>query len=234
VTKVEEVKDGIKAHFEGEADIKDATYEKILVAVGRKPNTGNIGLEKAGVEIERGFITTDQQRRTTVPHLFAIGDCAGEPMLAHKAAHEGKLVVEVLTENKDAVWDTRAMPAVVFTDPEIAWCGLTETEAKKQNREVKIGTFRWGFSGRASTIGRNDGLTKLIVDAKTDQILGVGLVGAGAGELIAEGVVAIETGSSAMDLVMCVHPHPTLSETLGEAAETLHGLSSHVFVPKKK
>lgn len=234
VTKVEEVKDGIKAHFEGEADIKDAVYEKVLVAVGRKPNTANCGLDEAGVEVERGFIKTDNQRRTNVPHLFAIGDAAGEPMLAHKAAHEGKLAVEVITGESAAVWDPRAVPAVVFTDPEIAWCGLTETEAKKQNREVKIGVFRWGFSGRATTVGRNDGLTKVITDPATDQILGVGVVGAGAGELISEAVVAMEMGATALDLAMCIHPHPTLSETMSEAAETLHGLSSHIFVPKKK
>ncbi len=234
VAKIEEVKDGIKAHFEGDADIKDATYEKVLVAVGRKPNTSNCGLDKIGVTMERGFIKTDAQRRTNVPHIFAIGDCAGEPMLAHKASHEGKLAVEVITGEEGAAWDPRAMPAVVFTDPEIAWCGLTETDAKKQNRDVKIGVFRWGFSGRASTIGRNDGLTKVIVDPTTDQILGVGIVGVGAGDLISEAVVAIEMGATAKDLAMCIHPHPTLSETIGEAAETLHGLSSHVIVPKKK
>jgi dihydrolipoamide dehydrogenase len=234
VAKVEEVKDGIKAHLEGEAPVKDAVFEKVLVAVGRRPNTANCGLDKAGVELERGFIKTDQQRRTNVKHLFAIGDAAGEPMLAHKAAHEGKLAVEVITGEKEAIWDPRAIPAVVFTDPEIAWAGLTETEAKKQNREVRIGLFRWGFSGRATTVGRNDGLTKVLVDPQSDQILGVGLVGAGAGELIAEAVVAIEMGATAKDLAMCIHAHPTLSETISEAAETLHGLSSHIFVPKKK
>jgi dihydrolipoamide dehydrogenase len=234
VTKVEEVKDAIKVQFEGEADVKDGAFEKILVAVGRRPNTANIGLDKAGVELERGFIKTDMQRRTNVPHLFAIGDAAGEPMLAHKATHEGKLAVEVLTGEQAAVWDPRAIPAVVFTDPEIAWCGLTETEAKKQGREVKIGTFRWGFSGRAATVGRSDGLSKVLVDPATDLILGVGVVGPGAGELIAEGVVAIEMGATAKDLSMCIHPHPTLTETISEAAETLHGLSSHIFMPKKK
>jgi dihydrolipoamide dehydrogenase len=234
VTKVEEVKDAIKAHFEGEADVKEGSYEKILVAVGRRPNTANLGLDKAGVKLERGFIKTDLQRRTNVPNLFAIGDAAGEPMLAHKAAHEGKLAVEVMTGEEAAIWDPRAIPAVVFTDPEIAWCGLTETEAKKQGREVKIGVFRWGFSGRAATVGRHDGLSKVLVDPATDVILGVGVVGAGAGELIAEGVVAVEMGATAKDLSMCIHPHPTLTETISEAAETLHGLSSHIFMPKKK
>jgi dihydrolipoamide dehydrogenase len=234
VTKVEETKDGIKTYFEGEADVKEAVYEKVLVAVGRRPNTANIGLDKAGVEVERGFIKTDSQRRTNMPNLFAIGDAAGEPMLAHKASREGKLAVEVMTSEPTAIWDPRAIPAVVFTDPEIAWCGLTETDAKKQNREVKVGVFRWGFSGRASTLGRNDGLSKVIVDPKTDQILGVGLVGDGAGELISEAVAAIEMGATSLDLAMTIHPHPTLSETIMEAAETLHGLSSHIFVPKKK
>jgi dihydrolipoamide dehydrogenase len=233
VTKVEEARDGIKAHFEG-ADIKDATYEKVLVAVGRRPNTANIGLDKVGVEVERGFIKVDKQRRTNVPNIYAIGDAAGEPMLAHKASHEGKLAVEVISGEKGVEWDPRAIPAVVFTDPEIAWCGLTEADAKKQNREVKVGTFRWGFSGRATTLGRNDGLTKVIVDAASDQVLGVGIVGVGAGELISEAVVAVEMGATAKDLAMCIHPHPTLSETLMEAAETLHGLSSHIYMPKKK
>ncbi len=234
VTKVEEVKDGIKVAFEGEAEVKEATYEKILVAVGRRPNTANVGLEKVGIAVERGFITTDAQRRTNVPHIFAIGDAAGEPMLAHKASHEGKLAVEVIAGEHAAVWDPRAIPAVVFTDPEIAWCGLSENDAKKQGREVKVGVFRWGFSGRASTLGRNDGLTKVITDPATDQVLGIGLVGAGAGELIAEGVVAIEMGASAKDLAMCIHPHPTLTETVMEAAEVLHGISTHVYTPKKK
>ena len=234
VVKVDEGKGGIEAHFEGEADVKKANYEKVLVAVGRKPNTANAGLDKIGVELERGFIKTDAQRRTKASHIFAIGDCAGEPMLAHKAAHEGKLAVEVITGEKGAAWDPLAMPAVVFTDPEIAWCGLSETDAKKQNRNVKIAVFRWGFSGRASTLGRNDGLTKMLVDPATDQVLGVGVVGVGAGELISEAVVAIEMGATAKDVAMCIHPHPTLSETIGEAAETLHGLSSHLAAPKKK
>lgn len=234
VVKVAEADNGIVAHFEGEASVKQATFEKVLVAVGRRPNTAGLGLEGIGVAVERGFVKTDGQRRTALPHLFAIGDCAGEPMLAHKASHEGKLAVEVLTGEKGAAWDVRAMPAVVFTDPEIAWCGLTETEAKKQNRPIRTGVFRWGFSGRASTLGRNDGLTKVLVDPATDQVLGVGVVGVGAGELIAEAVVAIEMGATAKDLAMCIHPHPTLSETIGESAEVLHGLSSHVMQPKKK
>jgi dihydrolipoamide dehydrogenase len=233
VTKVEEVKEGLRAHFEGQ-DTKDAVFEKILVAVGRKPNSADLGLDKAGVEVDaKGFIRTDAQRRTRAGHIFAVGDVAGEPMLAHKAAHEGKLAVEVLS-GEPAVWEPRAIPAVVFTDPEIAWCGLTQAEADKQGVELKVSKFRWAASGRAATLGRSDGITKLLVDAASDRILGVGLAGPGAGELIAEGVVLVEMGATARDLALCIHPHPTLTETISEAAEVLHGLSSHIFVQKKK
>ncbi len=234
VTKVEEVKDGLRVTFEGQAPDKTMTFEKILVAVGRRPSSANLGLDKAGVEVDaKGFIKTDAQRRTAAGHIFAIGDVAGEPMLAHKASHEGKLAVEVLS-GEPAIWEPRAIPAVVFTDPEIAWCGLTQTEAEKQGIKLKVGRFRWASSGRAATLGRSDGVTKLLVDAQTDRILGVGLAGPGAGELIAEGVVAIEMGATARDLALCIHPHPTLSETVSEAAELLHGLSSHIFVQKPK
>jgi dihydrolipoamide dehydrogenase len=234
VTKVEEVKDGIRVQFEGEAAEKEAVFEKILVAVGRRPNSANLGLDKAGVEVDaKGFIPTDPQRRTNVGHIFAIGDVAGEPMLAHKATHEGKLAVEVLS-GEPAVWEPRAIPAVVFTDPEIAWCGLTQAEADKQGIQLKVGRFRWASSGRAATLGRSDGITKLIVDAASDRILGVGLAGPGAGELIAEGVIAIEMGATARELAMSIHPHPTLTETVSEAAELLHGLSSHIYVQKRK
>jgi dihydrolipoamide dehydrogenase len=234
VAKVEEFKNGIRAVFEGEPAQKEAVFDKVLVSVGRRPSSANLGLDKAGVALDnKGFIKVNEQRRSSVPHIFAIGDVAGEPMLAHKASHEGKLAVQVIA-GEPAVWDARAIPAVVFTDPEIAWCGLTTTEAEKQNREVKVGKFRWASSGRAATLGRSDGLTKVITDPKTDRVLGVGLVGPGAGELIAEGVVAVEMGATAHDLALCIHPHPTLTETIAEAAETLHGLSSHIFVQRKK
>jgi dihydrolipoamide dehydrogenase len=234
VTKIEEVKDGIRVSFEGQAPEKEATFDKILVAVGRRPSSTQLGLDKAGVEVDaKGFIKTDAQRRTSAEHIFAIGDVAGEPMLAHKAAHEGKLAVEVLS-GAAAQWEPRAIPAVVFTDPEIAWCGLTQAEAERQGLHLKIGKFRWAASGRAATLGRSDGLTKVIVDAASDRLLGVGLAGPGAGELIAEAVVAIEMGATARDLALCIHPHPTLSETMSEAAEMLHGLSSHIFVQKRK
>jgi dihydrolipoamide dehydrogenase len=234
VAKVEEAKGGIRAALEGEGAPKDGVFEKVLVSVGRRPNSANLGLDKAGVAVDgRGFIRVNEQRRTTAAHIFAIGDVAGEPMLAHKATHEGKLAVQALA-GEPVEWDPRAIPAVVFTDPEIAWCGLTTSEAEKQDREVKVGKFRWAASGRAATLGRSDGLTKVITDPKTDRILGLGLVGPGAGELIAEGVVAVEMGATARDLALCIHPHPTLSETISEAAETLHGLSSHIFVARKK
>lgn len=234
VTRVAETGKGIAVTFEGEAPTKEATFDKVLVSVGRRPNSAGIGLEKAGVELDqKGFVKIDEQRRTNVPHIFAIGDIAGEPMLAHKAAHEGKLAVEVLA-GQNVVWDKRCIPAVVFTDPEIAWAGLTETEAKKQNLDVKIGKFPWGSSGRATTLGRSDGLTKVIIEPKSDRILGIGLAGPGAGELIAEGVVLIEMGATAKDLALSVHPHPTLTETISEAAESLHGLSSHLYTGKKK
>jgi dihydrolipoamide dehydrogenase len=230
VSKLEEVSKGIRATLEG-AEITEpqVTYERVLVAVGRRPNSGNLGLDKAGVALdEKGFIKVDEHRRTNVPHLYAIGDVAGEPMLAHKAMHEGKVAVEVIC-GEPAVWEPRCIPAVVFTDPEIAWAGLMENEAKQQQREVKVARFHWGASGRALTLGRTDGVTKLVVDPESDRLLGVGLAGPGAGELIAEGVVAIEMAATARDLALSIHPHPTLTETIGEAAESLHGLATHLY-----
>jgi dihydrolipoamide dehydrogenase len=234
VVKIAEVKDGIRATLEGEEITeKEAVFERVLVAVGRKPNSKDLGLEAAGVALdERGFVKVDDKRRTNVANIFAIGDVAGEPMLAHKASHEGKLAVEVIA-GEPAAWDVRAIPAVVFTDPEIAWCGLTETEARKQKREVQVARVHWLASGRATTLGRSDGITKLIVDPESDRLLGVGLAGPGAGELIAEAVVAIEMGATARDLAMCIHPHPTLTETLMEAAESLHGLATHIYKVRK-
>lgn len=234
VAKIEETKGGVRATLEG-AEISEpqATFDRVLVSVGRKPNSRDLGLENTAVKIDdKGFVTVDERRRTTDENIWAIGDVAGEPMLAHKAAHEGRVAVEVIA-GEPALWDPRAIPAVVFTDPEIAWCGLTETEARKQQREVNVGRFPWGASGRAATLGRADGLTKLLVDPESDRVLGVGLVGPGAGELIAEAVVAMEMGATGRDLAMCIHPHPTLSETMMEAAETLHGSATHMFKPRK-
>ncbi|HYV38290.1 MAG TPA: dihydrolipoyl dehydrogenase [Gemmataceae bacterium] len=236
VTKLEEVSNGIRVLMDGQ-DMNEppTTYERVLVAVGRRPNSLNLGLEKIGVQYDSKskFITVDEHRRTSVPHIYAIGDVAGEPMLAHKATHEGKLAVQVIL-GEAAVWDPRCIPAVVFTDPEIAWAGLMENEAKRLKREVSVARFSWAASGRAMTLGRTDGITKLIVDPETDRLLGVGLCGPGAGELIAEGVVAIEMGATSRDVALSIHPHPTLTETISEAAETLHGLSSHIYKVRRQ
>lgn len=234
VVKLEETPKGIRATLEGEevAD-KQPIFERVLVAVGRRPSSRDIGLDKAGVEIdEKGFIKVDERRRTTAERIYAIGDVAGEPMLAHKATYEGKVAVEVIA-GEPAVYDARAVPAVVFTDPEVAWCGLTETEAKRDNREIKRVRFPWAGSGRAMTLDRTEGLTKLIVDPQTDRVLGVGIVGAGAGEMIAEAMLAIEMAATGRDLAMTMHAHPTLSETIMEAAESLYGLAVHQMPAKK-
>ncbi|HVS39032.1 MAG TPA: dihydrolipoyl dehydrogenase [Gemmataceae bacterium] len=233
VAKLEETPKGIKAVLEG-ADVKEKEplFDRVLTAVGRKPNSRDLGLDKAGVAVdEKGFIKVDEKRRTTAERIYAIGDVAGEPMLAHKATFEGKVAVEVIT-GEPAVYDARAVPAVVFTDPEVAYCGLTETEAKKQNREVKIVKFPWIGSGRAMTLGRTEGLTKLILDPETDRLLGVGVVGVEAGEMIAEAMLGIEMAASARDLALTMHAHPTLSESYMEAAESLYGLAPHML-PKK-
>jgi dihydrolipoamide dehydrogenase len=234
VAKLEETPQGIRATLEGEGVVdKQPVFERVLVAVGRRPNSRDIGLDKAGVAIdERGFIQVDERRRTTAERIYAIGDVAGEPMLAHKATYEGKIAVEVIA-GEPAVYDARAVPAVVFTDPEVAWCGLTETEAQRTNREIKRVRFPWAGSGRAMTLDRTEGLTKLIVDPETDRVLGVGLVGAGAGEMIAEAMLAIEMAASARDLAMTMHAHPTLSETIMEAAESLYGLGVHQMPAKR-
>ena len=202
-------------------------FDKVLVAVGRRPNSANLGLDAAGVASDkRGFITVDHQRRTSASHIFAIGDVAGEPMLAHKATYEANVAAASIA-GQAATFDTQAIPAVVFTDPEIAWCGLTETEARESGRPHSVTTFPWAASGRATTLGRNDGLTKLILESTTERVLGVGITGRGAGELIAEGVLAVEMGARADDLRLSIHPHPTTSETLMEAAEVFFNTSPH-------
>jgi dihydrolipoamide dehydrogenase len=233
VARLEERADGILVAVEG-AETREQVFEAVLVAVGRTPNSELPGLERTKVERDaRGFIRVDAQRRTAEPSLFAIGDVAGEPMLAHKAAHEGRLAVEAAL-GRNVAWEPRAIPAVVFTDPEVAWCGLTETEAAATGRKVAVARFPWGASGRAATLDRTDGLTKLVIDPDTERIVGVGLVGPGAGELIAEGVVAVEMGALASDLKLAIHPHPTLSETLMEAAEVFFGQSTHYATKKKR
>jgi dihydrolipoamide dehydrogenase len=224
---------GIRVAFEGKADSGEQTYDRVLVSVGRRPNSKIPGLERTHVQVDqRGFIMVDEQRRTHEASIFAIGDVVGEPMLAHKASHEARVAVEVMA-GENVAFAPRAIPAVVFTDPELAWAGLTETQAAKEQRDVTIAKFPWAASGRAITLDRTDGLTKLVVEAETERILGVGLVGPGAGELIAEGVLAIEMGANVTDLKLSIHPHPTLTETLMESAEVFFGQATHVYRPKR-
>src|SRR5271157_25550 len=238
VTEMKDAQDGVHVRLDGPGITQseqeaEQVFEKVLVAVGRKPNSNIPGLEKTKVEIDaQGFIKVNPQRRTAEPTLYAIGDVAGQPMLAHKASHEGRTAVEAIAGHKVA-FEPRAIPAVVFTDPEIAWCGLTEDEAKKANRAVTVARFPWGASGRAITLDRPDGVTKLLIDPQTERVLGVGIVGSGAGELIAEGVLAVEMAALASDVALSIHPHPTLSETVMESAEVFFGTSTHVYRPKR-
>jgi len=234
VKSLKEESAGIRAAFDG-ADVKERekVFDKVLVSVGRKPNSEIPGLEKTLVQVSpKGFIEVNQQLQTADPAVYAIGDVVGEPMLAHKAMHEGRTAVEAIAGHKVA-FEPQAIPAVVFTDPEIAWAGLTETQAKEAGREIAVAKFPWGASGRAITLDRPEGMTKLILDPKTERVLGVGIVGAGAGELIAEGVLAIEMAALAGDLELTIHPHPTLSETVMEAAEVFFGTSTDVYRPKR-
>ncbi|HEV3141661.1 MAG TPA: FAD-dependent oxidoreductase, partial [Vicinamibacterales bacterium] len=224
---------GIGVTLEGSAAEKNQLFDRVLVAVGRRPNSAIPGLEKTHVQVDqRGFIMVDEQRRTHESSIFAIGDVVGEPMLAHKASHEARVAVEVMA-GENVAFAPRAIPAVVFTDPEVAWAGLTEAQAIKDNRDVTIARFPWAASGRAITLDRTDGLTKLVLDPESERVLGVGLVGPGAGELIAEGVLAIEMGANATDLKLSIHPHPTLTETVMESAEVFFGQATHVYRPKK-
>jgi dihydrolipoamide dehydrogenase len=230
-TKVVEIKDtgsSVKVKFEGiDVTESEAEFDKVLVSVGRRPNSDNLGLENTRIQLDpKGFIVIDKQRRTAESAIFAIGDVAGDPMLAHKASHEGRVAVEAI-HGLPVVFDPRAIPAVVFTDPELAWCGLTEAQAKQEGRNVKVVSFPWAASGRATTLGRNDGLTKLILDPHSEQVLGAGIVGVGAGEMIAEGTLAVEMAARASDLKMTIHAHPTLSETVMEAAEVFFGHATH-------
>lgn len=234
VTKAVEEGDELKVTFEKEdGSTFEESFDKILVSVGRRPNTENIGLENTKIEMDGPFVKTDLQCRTTEPSIFAIGDVAGQPMLAHKASHEGRTAVEVIAGHK-VTFEPYAIPAVVFTDPEIAWCGLTETEAKEQGKNVEVVKFPWAASGRALTLDRTEGLTKMIIDPETERILGVGIVGKGAGELIAEGTLAIEMAAVASDVKLTIHAHPTTSETVMETAEVFFGQSTHLHRPKKK
>jgi len=233
VVKMTAESKGIRVTFEGKDHPAEQVFDRVLVSVGRRPNSKIPGLERTQVQVDqRGFIMVDEQRRTHEPSIFAIGDVVGEPMLAHKASHEGRVAVEVMA-GENVAFAPRAIPAVVFTDPELAWAGLTQSQAEKDGRSVSIAKFPWGASGRAITLDRLDGLTKLILDRESERILGVGLVGPGAGELIAEGVLAIEMGANATDLKLSIHPHPTLTETLMESAEVFFGQATHVYRPKR-
>jgi dihydrolipoamide dehydrogenase len=235
VTKVEAKKDGLWVTFEGaSAPAKPQKFDRILVAVGRKPNGKLIGAEQAGVHVdERGFIPVDKQQRTNIPHIFAIGDIVGNPMLAHKAIPEGRVAAEVIAGMKH-FFDPRCIPSVAYTDPEIAWVGLTEAEAKEQGVKYGKGVFPWAASGRSLSIGRDEGITKLIFDEETHRLIGAGIVGPNAGELIGEMALAIEMGCDAEDISLTIHPHPTLSETVAMASEVFEGTITDLYIPKKK
>ena len=233
VVGLRETDGGIEAELSG-TDIEESrAYDRALIATGRRPNSANLGLEETQVKVNgRGFIEVDRQRRTAETSIFAIGDVVGEPMLAHKATHEARVAVEALA-GEPVAWDPAAIPAVVYTDPEVAWCGLTESEASTRGIDIQVTRFPWTASGRATTMGRPQGVTKLIVEPGTERILGVGIAGRGAGELIAEGTLAVEMGARLDDLRLTIHPHPTLSETLMEAAEVFFNDSPH-YIAKRR
>ncbi|RVU20612.1 dihydrolipoyl dehydrogenase [Methylobacterium oryzihabitans] len=234
VTAVEALPEGLKVTFEGGSAPATDTFDKILVSVGRRPNGKLIGADAAGVIVdERGFVPVDKQMRTNVPHIFAIGDVVGQPMLAHKAVHEAKVAAEVAAGQK-SVFDARVIPSVAYTDPEVAWVGMTENEAKGRGLKVGKGAFPWAASGRSLSLGRDEGLTKVLFDEETDRIIGCGIVGPSAGDLIAEAALAIEMGADATDIGLTIHPHPTLSETVGMAAEAFEGTLTDLYIPKKK
>ncbi|KQQ48024.1 dihydrolipoamide dehydrogenase [Methylobacterium sp. Leaf125] len=233
VTAVEATPQGLKVSFEGGTAPASDTFDKVLVSVGRRPNGQRIGAEAAGVAVDaRGFIAVDRQMRTNVPHIFAIGDVVGQPMLAHKATHEGKVAAEVAA-GKASAFDAKVIPSVAYTDPEVAWVGMTETEAKAKGVKVGKGVFPWAASGRSLALGREEGLTKVLFDPETDRILGCGIVGPSAGDLIAEAALAIELGADAEDIGLTIHPHPTLSETIGLAAEAFEGTITDLYMPRK-
>ena len=234
VARIEPLDAGLRVTFEGANAPAPQVYGRVLVAVGRSPNGKLIGAESAGIRVsDRGFIPVDQQLRTNVPHIFAIGDIAGPPMLAHKAMHEAKVAAEVAAGERRA-FDVRAIPSVAYTDPEIAWAGLTETEAKAKGIAVEKGTFPWAANGRSLSLGRDEGLTKLLFDPETRRLLGAGIVGTNAGELISELALAIETGCDAADIGLTVHPHPTLSETVAGAADAVEGTLTDLYIPARK
>jgi len=234
VTSIEARSDGIAVSFEGkQAPTGAELYDRVLIAVGRRPNGHNIGADVAGIEVDqRGFIKVNKQMRTSVGHIFAIGDIVGQPMLAHKATHEGKVAAEVAA-GKKTHFDARVVPSVAYTDPEIAWVGTTEEQAKAENIAFEKGSFPWAASGRSLALGRSDGLTKLLFDKDSGQIIGAGIVGPNAGELIAEAALAIELGCDAADIGLTIHPHPTLSETLAFSAEVAEGTITDLYLPRR-
>jgi dihydrolipoamide dehydrogenase len=234
MAKVEPLAEGLRVTFEGDRAPDAQVYDKVLVSVGRTPNGRLIGAEAAGVAVsERGFIAVDKQMRSNVPHIFAIGDVVGQPMLAHKATHEGKVAAEVAAGHK-SFFDARVIPSVAYTDPEIAWVGVTETEAKARGIAVEKAVFPWAASGRSLAIGRDEGSTKLLFDPQTRRVIGGGIVGTGAGDLISEVALAIEMGADAADIALTIHPHPTLSETVAMAAEAFEGTLTDLYLPKRK
>ncbi len=234
VLEMAEVEDGIKVKIQSaDGAINEIVYDYVLMSIGRRPETKGLGLENTNVKVnQRGWIVVNQQLQTDDTNIYAIGDIAGEPMLAHKASHEARVAVEHIA-GYIVAFEPKAIPAVVFTDPEIAWAGLTENQAKEKNIAIGVAKFPWAASGRAVTLDRNDGVTKLIIEPETERILGVGICGPGAGELIAEATLAIEMGANVRDLALTIHPHPTLSETVMEAAEVFFGQSAHIYKPKK-
>lgn len=235
VTSISEEKDGLRVSFElKDGSSKEEVFDDVLVSIGRRPNTKGIGLEEAGVELDpRGFVAVADNRQTNISGIYAIGDVTGNPMLAHKASHEARVAVDAI-DGKRVAFAPQVIPSVVYTDPEIAWCGLTEIEAKEQGVEHQVVKFPWAASGRAMTLNRTEGLTKIIVNPKNDRILGVAIAGPGAGDLISEAVVAIEMSATVKDLALCIHPHPTVSETIMEAAELYYGHCTHMYRPKRK
>jgi dihydrolipoamide dehydrogenase len=234
VTGVEPREDGLMVHFEGDGTPATDTFDKILVAVGRKPNGKLIGAQNAGIAVDdRGFIPVDKQMRTNVAQIFAIGDIVGHPMLAHKATHEGKVAAETAA-GKNTFFDAKVIPSVAYTDPEVAWAGVTENEARAQGRKYGKGVFPWAASGRSLSIGRDEGITKVLFDEETDRIIGCGIVGPNASDLITEAALAIEMGADAHDIGLTIHPHPTLSETIGMAAEMFEGTITDLLPPRKR
>jgi dihydrolipoamide dehydrogenase len=234
VLDVQALKSGLKVTFDGDKAPEPQTYDRVLVSVGRVPNGKLIGAENAGISVdERGFIAVDQHMRTNVPNIYAIGDIVGNPMLAHKAVHEGHVAAEVIAGHK-ALFDPMTIPSVAYTDPEVAWMGLTETEANQKGIEIEKGVFPWAASGRALGIHREEGMTKLIFDAKTKRLLGAGIVGRNAGELIGETVLGLEMGADAEDIALTIHPHPTLNESIGMAAEMAEGTITDLMPPRKR